>query len=48
MMKMEFLRKLPTPSELKEQFPVSKKIAAIKENRDQEIRDIFTAIPELQ
>lgn len=41
-MKMEFLRKLPTPSELKEQFPVSKKIAAIKENRDQEIRDIFT------
>lgn len=42
MMKMEFLRKLPTPSELKEQFPVSKKIAAIKENRDQEIRDIFT------
>ena len=28
-MDMEFLRKLPTPKELKEQFPVSEKIAAI-------------------
>lgn len=40
-MDMEFLRKLPTPKELKEQFPVGEKIAAIKETRDQEIRDIF-------
>lgn len=41
-MEMEFLRKLPTPSELKEQFPISKKITAIKETRDQEIKDIFS------
>lgn len=40
-MNMEFIRKLPTPKELKEQFPVSKKIAEIKETRDNEIRDIF-------
>ena len=40
-MNMEFIRKLPTPKELKEEFPVSKKIADIKEARDNEIRDIF-------
>jgi len=40
-MNMEFIRKLPTPKELKEQFPVSKKIAEIKEARDNELRDIF-------
>ena len=40
-MDMEFLRKLPTPKELKEQFPVSEKIAAIKEERDRQIREIF-------
>ena len=27
-MDMEFLRKLPTPKELKEQFPVSEKISS--------------------
>lgn len=40
-MDMKFLRKLPTPKELKEQFPVGPEIAAIKEARDQEIRAIF-------
>lgn len=40
-MDMEFLRKLPTPKELKEQFPVSAKIEKIKEERDQEIRNVF-------
>lgn len=40
-MEMEFVRKLPTPQELKEQFPVSEKIAKIKETRDGEIRNIF-------
>ena len=40
-MNMEFIRKLPTPKELKEEFPVSEKIAAIKEARDNEIKDIF-------
>lgn len=40
-MKMDFLRKLPTPSELKKQFPISENIVAIKEARDCEIKDIF-------
>ena len=40
-MEMEFLRKLPTPKELKEQFPVSAQIVATKAKRDEEIRNIF-------
>ena len=40
-MEMEFLRKLPTPQELKEQHPVSAQIVATKTKRDDEIRDIF-------
>lgn len=40
-MEMEFLRKLPTPQELKEQFPVSAQIIATKAKRDEEIRNIF-------
>lgn len=40
-MEMEFLRKLPTPKELKEQYPVSAQVAEIKEKRDREIREIF-------
>ena len=28
-MEMEFLRKLPTPQELKEQFPVSTEVVAV-------------------
>lgn len=40
-MEMEFLRKLPTPKELKEQYPVSDKIKEIKDSRDAKIKDIF-------
>ncbi len=40
-MDMEFLRKLPTPEELKQQFPVSDEIAAAKAERDAEICRIF-------
>lgn len=40
-MEMEFLRKLPTPKELKEQFPVGAQIVATKAKRDEEIRRIF-------
>ena len=40
-MQMEFLRKLPTPQELKEQFPVSETLEQVKEKRDAEIKDIF-------
>ena len=40
-MEMEFLRKLPTPQELKEQFPVSTEVVAAKAQRDEEIRNTF-------
>ena len=40
-MNMEFYRKLPTPKELKEEFPASDKIQKIKAERDAEIRAIF-------
>ncbi len=41
-MTMEFLRKLPTPLEIKEQYPIGDDLKKIKETRDQEIMDIFT------
>ena len=41
-MDMEFLRKLPIPKEVKEQFPLSDKVKKIKEERDQIIKNIFT------
>jgi len=40
-MKMDFLRKLPTPQEIKEQFPLNAAIAQIKITRDKELQDIF-------
>ncbi len=42
-MNMQFLRKLPTPAEIKEQFPISKSLAEIKKQRDNEIADIFSS-----
>lgn len=39
---MEFIRKLPIPKEIKEQFPLSDDIKAIKEVRDAEIAKVFT------
>ena len=41
-MDMNFLRKLPTPAEVKAQYPVTGKIERIKEERDEIIRKIFT------
>ena len=40
-MEMQFIRKLPLPQELKEEFPADKQIIEIKKQRDKEIRDIF-------
>ncbi len=42
MMNMEFLRKLPIPAEIKEQFPATDEVKRIKARRDEEIRKIFT------
>ncbi len=41
-MAMNFLRKLPIPQEIKQQFPMSENLNKIKEDRDIEIRKIFT------
>ncbi len=41
-MPMRFIRKLPIPKELKEKYPLSKEVLEIKEQRDREIRNIFT------
>ncbi|MGN0577614.1 MAG: 3-deoxy-7-phosphoheptulonate synthase, partial [Ruminiclostridium sp.] len=40
-MGMIFNRKLPIPKEIKEMYPLTERIAKIKEERDKEIRDIF-------
>lgn len=41
-MEMEFLRRLPTPQEIKEEFPLHTQIAHIKEERDIALKNIFT------
>lgn len=41
-MNMTFHRKLPIPKEIKEQYPLTSKMAEIKAERDKEIRKIFT------
>ena len=42
MMEMDFIRKIPIPQDLKQEYPVSEAVKTIKEQRDEEIRDIFT------
>ena len=41
-MSYEFIKKLPTPEEIKEQFPVSRELIELKQKRDTEIADVFT------
>ncbi len=41
-MSIEFLKKLPTPTEIKADYPVTQKIQRTKEVRDAMIRDVFT------
>ena len=38
---MNFIREIPTPEELKAQFPLSKSLSEIKNERDKIIQDIF-------
>lgn len=40
-MNMDFIRKLPIPKEIKEQFPLSDSLKKIKEERDAEIAKVF-------
>ena len=41
-MSFEFVEKLPTPAEIREQYPISDRIKKIKEKRDTMIRRVFT------
>jgi len=40
--KSKFIRKLPMPIEIKEQYPLTEEIEKIKKERDEQITDIFT------
>ena len=40
-MRMNFHRKLPIPQEVKQEFPLTKRMTQIKEERDRQIRDVF-------
>ena len=41
-MSFEFVTKLPTPTEIKEQYPVPEEIKTLKAKRDSEIADVIT------
>ena len=41
-MGFEFISKLPTPAEIRHQFPLSEELTQINHKRDQEIRDVLT------
>ena len=41
-MNMEFIRKLPIPMEVKEMYPLTAEVAAVKAARDEEIKKVFT------
>lgn len=41
-MSFEFVKKLPTPDEIREQYPLPSALAKIKKTRDSEIRDVIT------
>lgn len=41
-MSFEFIKKLPTPEEIRNQYPASSQVKEIKERRDAMIRDVFT------
>ena len=42
MKNMQFIRKLPVPKDIKEQYPLTSELSKIKESRDAEISDVFT------
>ena len=41
-MGFNFIKKLPTPAEIRNQYPIDAELQALKEKRDAEIRDVFT------
>ncbi len=41
-MAFHFLKQLPTPEEIKQQFPITEQLQSIKQRRDQQIKEVFT------
>jgi len=41
-MSFEFIKKLPTPTEIKEEYPISDKLTKVKAKRDELIRQVIT------
>ncbi len=41
-MSFEFIKKLPTPYEIREQLPMEESLVKLKEERDREIKDVIT------
>lgn len=41
-MAFDFIQKLPTPAEIRKMYPVPERVVKIKEERDREIRKVFT------
>ena len=41
-MSFEYIQKLPTPDEIRTEFPLDKELTALKKNRDSMITDVFT------
>ena len=41
-MGFDFIKKLPTTEEIRNQYPIDAEIQAIKDARDKELRDVFT------
>ena len=38
---MKFLRKLPTPQDIKEKYPLSEELQLVKKQNDEEIKKVF-------
>ena len=41
-MSFEFIKKLPTPDEIRKEYPVPEELARLRERRNEEIRDVLT------
>ena len=41
-MSFDYIQKLPTPDEIRDEFPLTKELAALKAERDAMISDVFT------
>ena len=41
-MSFEFIKRLPTPAEIRDEYPLPEELRAIKQKRDEEIKDVIT------